>query len=65
MGFGISCVVLVIICLIYMAGALLLRPVYRLLLFSPFLGSLLASVIIFACMVFSAIVEFYFLEVLL
>lgn len=52
---------LLIICFIYLAGALLLGLlVYRLLHFSPFLGSLLAAVIISVCIVFSAIVTVYF-----
>ena len=60
MGFLILYARLVIIYLIYLAGALLLGPVYRLFHFSLFLGSLLAAVIIFTCMVLSAIVIFYF-----
>ena len=60
MDFGFFCARLVIICLIHLGGALLLRPVYHFLHFSVFLGSLLAAVIIFVCMVLSSIVIFYF-----
>ena len=51
---------LIVIGLIHLAGALLLRPVLHVFRFSLFLGSLLAAVIISACIVFSAVVVVYF-----
>ena len=52
---------LIVLCLIYLIGVLLLRPVvFVLFRFHPFLSIVLASFILSACIVFSSIVMFYF-----
>ena len=63
MGFWISYVGLVIICLI--VGVSLLRPFYDVFRFSPFLGFLKLAALLCACMVFFAILKSCFPEVFL
>ncbi len=51
---------LAVICLIYLAGALLIDLIHCVFEFSPFLGFFLAFLVIFACIFLSAVVRYYF-----